>query len=100
MAKMLHIVLLQFKPGREGQFDRLCAALDELRGKLPGGFHFTWGPYSSPEGANRDFTHAFVMTFPDAAARDYYLFHPEHEKIKETFLPDVENVIAFDFADR
>jgi hypothetical protein len=38
------------------------------------------------------------MTFVDAAARNEYLTHPDHEKVKQAFLPDLEGVVAFDFA--
>jgi len=37
------------------------------------------------------------LTFTDAVARDAYLTHPDHEQVKQTFLPDVESVIAFDY---
>jgi hypothetical protein len=37
------------------------------------------------------------MTFADAGARDVYLTHPEHEKVKSEFLPLVEAAVAFDF---
>jgi hypothetical protein len=73
------------------------AALAALRTRLPGFLHFAAGPYSSPEGANRGFTHGCLMTFADAAARDHYLGHPDHERVKQEFLPSVEEVIAFDF---
>lgn len=93
-----HIVLLKFKPDAP-RADDLFAALGRLRAIIPGMVRYRWGPYSSPEGANQGFTHAFIMTFRDSSARDGYLFHPEHEKVKAQFLPSVENVIAFDFAD-
>jgi hypothetical protein len=37
------------------------------------------------------------MTFTDPAARDRYLTHPDHEAVKERFLPFVASVVAFDF---
>jgi hypothetical protein len=58
---------------------------------------FRAGVNSSPEGLNQGFTHGFVMAFDDATARDEYLVHPDHEKVKERFLPLVENVLVFDF---
>jgi hypothetical protein len=42
-------------------------------------------------------THGFVMTFKDAAARDSYLPHPEHEKFKALVLPYIEKVVVFDY---
>jgi hypothetical protein len=37
------------------------------------------------------------MTFADAAARNEYLIHADHEKVKADFLPMVDKVVAFDF---
>jgi hypothetical protein len=38
------------------------------------------------------------MTFRDAAARDGYVPHPEHERVKAALGPIIEAVVAFDFA--
>lgn len=97
MKKVHHIVLLKFASGKGARAAELIAALDELRRRLPGFLALSGGPYSSPEGLNQGFTHGLLMTFADAPSRDHYLFHPDHEKVKQAFLPDVENVIAFDF---
>ena len=35
---------------------------------------------NSPEKKNLGFTHVYVLTFENAAARDAYLPHPEHRK--------------------
>jgi hypothetical protein len=95
--KMHHIVLLKFAPHKGDRAAELVVALDGLRKRLPGFLSLSGGPYSSPEGMNQGFTHGLLMTFADAAARDHYLFHPDHEKVKQAFLPDVEGVVAFDF---
>jgi hypothetical protein len=96
MGKMQHMVVLQFKPGEDGQWQPLYTALERL-GKKLGVVHCGGGPYQSSEGANQSFTHGFLMTFANAAARDQYLTHPEHEQIKQQYLPFVANVVAFDF---
>jgi len=92
-----HIVLLTFKPGGDVQFAPLHAALDALRAKLPGMLGVSGGRYSSPEGLNQGYTHGFIMTFADPAARDRYLVHPDHEAVKTKFLPFVDKVVAFDY---
>ena len=66
-------------------------------GKVPGLLDITHGPYDSSEGLNEGFTHGFIMTFESPAARDTYLPHPEHERVKEIVLPCLERVIVFDF---
>ena len=95
--KIYHLVLVKFPAAKHHRAAELIGALEGLRRHLPGFLSLTGGPYSSPEGLHQGYTHALVMTFRDAATRDRYLTHPEHEKIKQAFLPDVEGVIAFDF---
>jgi hypothetical protein len=97
-----HLVLLKLKKGTTAQrVAEVFAELAGLQGKIPGLLSFAGGPYSSPEGLHRGFTHGFVMTFRDARARDAYLPHPEHETVKESILPLLEGgldgVVAFDF---
>lgn len=97
-----HLVLLRIRrdvPAKE--VARVFAALAGLQRTIPGLLSFAGGPYSSPEGLNRGYTHGFAMTFRDAGARDVYLDHPEHVKVKEQVLPVLESgldgVVAFDF---
>ena len=100
---MHHLVVLKIKKNtRPAQVTRMFAELDGLKKKIPGLLSFAGGPYSSPEGLNQGFTHGFAMTFKDGPARDGYLTHPEHVKVKELILPLLEGgldgVIAFDFS--
>jgi hypothetical protein len=98
MPKVQHIVLLKFKAdAAEDTWPRLVVALAGLRTAIPGIIHFSAGPYASPEGFNQGYTHGFLMTFSDPAARDVYLDHPAHEAVKSEFLPAAEKVVAFDF---
>ncbi len=99
MKKMHHIVLVKFSAQKAHRMPDLLAALDGLRQNLPGFLSLQGGPYASPEGLNQGYTHGFIMTFANAEARDHYLTHPEHEKVKQAFLPDLEGVVAFDFAE-
>ena len=98
-----HVVLLRLRKDLpKKDVDRVFAELAGLRGRIPGLLTFTGGPYSSPEGLNRGYTHGFTMTFGDSRARDGYLAHPEHEKVKEQVLGaldgGVDGVLAFDYA--
>jgi len=93
-----HIALFRFKPGTGA--DTLQRATDDLRRlskNIPGITNFSIGTNSSPEGLADGLTHGFVMTFKDAAARDAYLTHTEHEKFKDFALPHIERVIVFDY---
>jgi hypothetical protein len=97
------MVLLKIRPDvTDEQVDEVFAALAGLVGSIPGLLSFSGGPYSSPEGLNRGYTHGFSMTFSDAAARDAYLPHPEHEQVKALVLAvldgGLDGVLAFDHA--
>ncbi len=93
-----HMVLLEMKAGAGAeQIQRAFRELEGLKELIPGLMDFAGGPYSSPEGLNAGYTHGFVMTFENAASRDVYLPHPEHERVKSIVRPLVDSVIAFDF---
>ena len=100
---IVHVVLLKVKKSvPQAEIARVFGAIGALKGPIPGILSYSWGPYSSPEGLNRGFTHGFSMTFTDAKARDAYLPHPEHEKVKALVLAildgGLDGVLAFDYA--
>lgn len=98
MAKVHHVVLVKFKNGtNDERIAEIDAALRGMQGHIPGLEHISGGVYSSPEGLNDGHTHGYIMKFTDAAARDRYLPHPEHERVKQFVLPHVEKVVVFDF---
>ena len=98
MAAVQHMVLIQFKPDvSEELISEIYRQLAELQRLIPGIEHISGGPYCSPEGLNGPYTHGFLVTFESPRARDVYLPHPEHERVKEFILPHVTSVVAFDF---
>jgi len=97
-----HLVLLKIRrdvPKKE--VEKVFVELANLRKLIPGLLSYAGGPYSSPEGMNKGYTHAFAMTFADAKARDRYLPHPAHEQAKKLVLAVLEGgldgVVAVDF---
>ncbi len=56
-----------------------------------------WGFNHSPEGLNRGFDLCILMTFTDKQARDAYLPHPDHDRLKVDFLPIIDDIIVVDF---
>ena len=75
-----HVVVFRFKPGATPeQIAELTRAFGALKGQIPGIVAFEHGVNNSPEGMNQGFTHVYVMTFTNAAARDAYLPHPAHK---------------------
>ena len=98
MAKVKHIALLKFKEGTTPeQIDQTFDQLLELSESIDGIEDYVSGVNNSPENFNQGFTHGFVMTFKDGYARDTYVVHPNHERVKAAVLPNVESVLVFDF---
>ena len=79
--QMRHIVVFKYKPGATpAQIEKITKAFGDLKTKIPGIVAFEHGVNDSPENKNLGFTHVYMLTFEDAAARDAYLPHPEHKK--------------------
>jgi hypothetical protein len=98
MSKVKHIALLKFKDGTsEEQINKLFDELLDLSETVDGIEDYVSGPNTSPEGKSAGYTHAFIMTFSDAAARDAYITHAEHQKFQANATPVVESVVVFDF---
>jgi hypothetical protein len=74
-----HIVLVHFKP--DADVPAIFAALTSLQQKIPGVVAISAGRDCSPEGLQRGNSYGFTVDFVDAAARDAYLPHPEHQKV-------------------
>src|SRR5262245_26907637 len=98
MPKVQHMVVVKFKPDIAEK--AITNLMDELRrfwSKTPGITYYAAGPYSSPERLNQGYTHGFLVTFDNPAARDAYLRDPEHEKVVTRVLPMLDGLLAFDF---
>lgn len=95
-----HIVVFKYKPSASPeQIRQVTDAFRGLKDKIPGIVSFEHGVNNSPEGKNLGFTHVYLMTFKDAAARDVYLPHPEHKKFGQLLgqLGVVENAFVVDY---
>lgn len=98
MTQIQHMVLLKFKPEvTSSKIEDLLKSLAQLQQLIPGIVYFASGPYSSNEGLNQGYTYGSLMTFESAEARDVYLPHPEHERVKAEIFPYLDNLIVFDF---
>lgn len=98
MSKVKHIVLLKFKEGTtEELINKFFDEVLDLSESVPGIDDYVSGANCSAEGRSQGLTHGFIMTFANAAARDAYLVHPEHERFKAAMLPLVDAILVFDF---
>ena len=74
-----HIVAFRYRPhATSAQIAQITEAFRALQHAIPGIRAFEHGVNNSPEGKHQGFTHVYVLTFDDAAARDAYLPHPAH----------------------
>jgi len=65
--------------------------------KVEGVISVEWGINDSPENKNKGYTHTVLMTFLDEKGRQNYLPHPEHEALKDIFIPLLEDIVVFDY---
>ncbi len=100
----MHNVVIQVKEtASKEEIDAFFNGLVALKEQhlVPGIISVTHGPYDSNEGLNQGFNYGFSMVFENAQARDNYLPHPEHEKVKALVLPllkdGLNSVVAFDW---
>jgi hypothetical protein len=99
-----HLVLFRFRADLPPEaVPGVFAELQALQRRIEGITEFRGGADCSKEGLTKGFTHGFCMTFRDAAARDAYLPHPEHQRVVEMILPmlegGLEGALTFDFSD-
>jgi len=88
MPQYKHIVLLRFSAQTaKEEIAEIYEALDDLKEKIPGIVDICGGPYDSPEGLHKGFTHAFIVTFDDAEARAVYGFATELVRRREVSEP-------------
>ena len=93
-----HILVIQFKPkASDSSIERVKEAFLAIPTKIAGVESVEWGVNNSPENLNRNFTHCVLMTFADEEARQRYLPHPEHEALKEKFLPVLNSIVVLDY---
>ena len=93
-----HLVLLRFHP--EASASAIAAVERDfvaLRTRIDGIRSIEWGTNVSPEGLAKGYTHAFMLTLGDAAARDAYLPHPAHQAFVAAMKPLIADVLVFDY---
>ncbi len=96
--KLRHIVCFKYQEGTAAaKIEEISRAFASLKGKIPGVIDFEMGENNSPEDHAKGFTHCYVVTFKDEAARDGYLPHPEHKHFVSILKPVIEDVFVIDY---
>jgi len=97
-----HCVFISFKASvstteRASILSDIAALQAHVRGYLS----IDIGPNVSPEGLGKSYNGGFIIDFKDAAARDAYLIHPDHEKAGGRIVAategGVDGVFVYDF---
>jgi len=93
-----HVVMFKFKPDADkAAVEKVETEFPKLKDKVPGITGLEWGTNSSPEKLNNGFTHIWIVTFQDEAARDVYLTHPAHVAFVEILKPVLAEPMVIDF---
>lgn len=94
---VIHIVLFTYRPDADPDaIARLQSDLAGLSDHIPAIARYQGGANVSPEGRGRGYDWGFVMTFPDAGARDAYLDDPAHLAVLPSIDEVVEDVLVYD----
>ena len=98
-AKSLrHVVFFKFKESSSQEdIESVIKAFSDLPGKINTILGYEWGTNISPENLAQGYTHCFLVTFKNAAGRDYYLPHPAHKEFGKILGPHLDKVLVIDF---
>ena len=97
MTRVKHLAFFKFKPTCTAEdIAEVWRLIEDLPRHIPGILNLTCGPNTSTEGLSQGFTHSFVMTFENAAARDAYLPHPVHAAAAAKVITQLDGVIVCD----
>ncbi len=97
-AALRHVVLFKFKPDTPPDTIRkIEEAFNSLPGEIPEIRGYEWGINNSPEGADKGFTHCYLLTFSSEEDRAVYLPHPKHKAFGALLSPWLEDVLVVDY---
>ncbi|MCG3863977.1 MULTISPECIES: Dabb family protein [unclassified Photobacterium] len=93
-----HILLIKFKDiAAPSDINQVKDLFEAIPNKINGVISVEWGINNSPENLAKGYTHSVFMTFKKEDDRQRYLPHPEHDALKATFLPLIEDLVVFDY---
>lgn len=96
--QLRHIVLFKFnEESTQADIDRIIKSFSNLPSKIESIKDFECGLNNSTEALNKEFTHAFFLTFDTQEGLDKYLPHPSHKEFVSSLEPHVADVLVFDY---
>ena len=94
-----HILLVKFNVASDSdKLAQVKKAFLDIPNKISGVTDCEFGENDSDEGRNKGYTHCIFMTFANEAGRQEYMPHPEHTKLKQIFVPLIEDLIVIDYS--
>jgi len=92
-----HIVALKFKENvSKEKRQQAIQNFRELEGEIPEILAFEGGEEISVGDLAKGFTHCFILTFKNEAARDTYLPHPAHMRVAKQNKPMLSDLLVVD----
>ncbi len=95
-SKVRHIVMFDFSNLPDAQTASLVRGFEALK-KVPEVLAFEWGTENNAEDSPLGFTHSFILTFRDFAARTKYLNSKEHREYEKEVMKYRSKVLVFDY---
>ncbi len=94
-----HAVFFSFKDDSSKEdVQSVADAFAALPSKIDAILDFQWGTNNSPENFDDGFTHCFLLSFKDEAARDAYIPHPAHKgEFADVLRPHMKDVFVIDY---
>ena len=93
-----HVVHFKFKADADQALvAKVVAEFAALKAKSPVVEALEYGTNVSAEGHDKGFTHCWIATFKNAADRDAYLVHPDHQAFVALLKPVLEDALVIDF---
>ena len=97
-SQIRHLVCLKFQEtATADQIAGIEERFPKLKESIDGIISIEWGTNNSPEDLNKGFTHCFIVTFANDAARSTYLPHPRHQEFVDILKPLLEDVFVIDY---
>jgi hypothetical protein len=92
------MVLFGFVEGTsDATVSEIIERFSALQRSIPDIEAFEWGENCSPENLDKGHSHAFVLTFASAKARDAYLPHPAHQAFVDWVAPFISSATVIDY---
>ena len=93
-----HVVHFKFKADADKALvAKVVTEFAALKGKISAVEALEYGTNVSPEKHDKGFTHCWIATFKNAADRDAYLVHPDHQAFVALLKPVLEDALVIDF---